>query len=108
MTGLTQLKSNCSKALEECIKDCGILIETHKNTLGMEMCIELCRRCIDASADCIDACESAKIDRGMMMHTCAEACRACAQECEKHNLEECKICAVSCRLCLEEFHNLMA
>lgn len=33
---------------------------------------------------------------------CADICDACAQECERHNVEHCKNCAKICRSCAAE------
>ena len=32
-------------------------------------------------------------------HACADACKACAAECDKHDSPEMKACAKSCRVC---------
>lgn len=108
MNSLTPLKSNCSKALEQCIRDCQQLVVSHKEIPGLEKCVELAQLCIGACAECLDACESARLDRGKMMLTCAEACKIFAAECEKHNSDECKKCVESCRNCLEEFEHVLA
>ena len=36
-----------------------------------------------------------------MLHACAAACRACAQECEQHAgmMQHCNVCAEACRRC---------
>ncbi len=33
---------------------------------------------------------------------CADICDACAQECERHDIDHCKRCARACRICAEE------
>lgn len=40
---------------------------------------------------------------------CADACDACAMECEKHasKMEECKMCPEACRACAKECRNMM-
>lgn len=35
------------------------------------------------------------------LDACATACRACAEECDKHDHEHCRICAESCRACAD-------
>ena len=74
----------------------------------MEKCLEVTELCIGACADCLDACESIRFDRGKMMFICAEACKACAAQCEKHNSPESIKCAESCIKCLVELEHLMA
>lgn len=108
MTSLTPLKSDCSMALEQCIKDCNLLKASIKEISGLEKCEELAQLCIIACAECLHACESARLDRGKMMVACAEACKLCVSECEKHNSEESKRCAIACRNCLEELEHVLA
>lgn len=74
----------------------------------MEECVRLCKVCISAASECLDACESARLDRGVMMHACAEACKACIAECSKHDLSEYRHCVESCEECLEELSHRMA
>jgi hypothetical protein len=33
---------------------------------------------------------------------CADICNACAEECNKHNVDHCKRCASICRACAQE------
>ncbi|MDR7127874.1 hypothetical protein J2X69_000202 [Algoriphagus sp. 4150] len=110
MTSLIPLKSDCSEALGQCIKECQYLIASikDKEIAGLEKCEELAQLCIEACAECIDACESARLDRGKMMLACVEACKNCASECEKHDLVECDRCAGACNECLEELGHVLA
>ncbi len=108
MTSLIQLKSNCSKAVEQCIADCYNLIESTKDLTELTKCKELAQLCIIAGTECLDACESARLDRGKMMLACAETCKRLLSECEKYKLEECRRCAVSCKTCLQEFEYVLA
>ncbi len=108
MSSSTPIKSDCCNALEQCIKDCFQLVASIKDVSGMEKTIELVEICIGACADCLDACESVRLDRGRLMFTCVEACKICAVECEKHNSPESIKCMVSCRRCVEELSHQMA
>jgi hypothetical protein len=71
-------------------------------------------QCIRLNLDCTDVCTAtgrlasrrtgtneALLKR--MIETCAEACRLCGAECQKHadRHEHCRICAESCRRCEE-------
>lgn len=85
----------CVIACESCIADC---IETGD------------KECILISRDCADLCElaarfQARESRFSTSITalCAEACKACAIECLKHEEEHpsCKVCADACRTCAE-------
>ena len=99
---------NCIDACFDCAQTCipcadGCLGE--KGVPGLSQCIRL-------NLDCADACAAtgsaltrrthtnpALIRR--MTETCAELCRACADECERHAEEHghCRLCAEACRDC---------
>jgi hypothetical protein len=70
------------------------------------------RRCIRLNLDCAEICAAtgAVLSRQTMPDTsliraqlaaCAEACRVCAEECERHAEmhEHCRVCAECCRRC---------
>jgi hypothetical protein len=72
------------------------------------------RRCIRNNLDCADICQttSRMISRPgeqesqvlrAQLDACATACRACADECEKHAEmhEHCRVCAEACRACAD-------
>lgn len=72
------------------------------------------RRCIRQNLDCADLCVATlrlisrpgKQDPGVLrgqLDACAAACRACADECERHadRMEHCAVCAESCRACAD-------
>jgi hypothetical protein len=96
-----ELCFDCTQACISCADAC----------LGEEMVAEL-RQCIRLDLDCADICNAtgsiasrrtgtneAVLRR--MIETCAEACRICAEECDKHakRHEHCRICAEACRAC---------
>ena len=72
----------------------------------MAQCIRLC-------SDCADVCE-ATTRLGLrrtgsneqilteMLLLCARVCDECAAECERHDMEHCKLCAQMCRECAED------
>lgn len=72
------------------------------------------RKCIRNNLDCADICQATarlisrpgEQDSAVLraqLEACATACRACADECEKHAEmhEHCRVCAESCRACAE-------
>src|SRR5690606_10279300 len=83
MNTLTPLELNYRVTLEQCIKDCQVLIETQNQLPGRERCIELSKLCIGACNDCLVACESVGEGIGKMMQSCVDACKACAEECKR-------------------------
>lgn len=75
-----------------------------------EQDVTMLAACIAANYDCADACAATSRMLGRVAHmqpsilrsqleACREACRVCAEECEKHEHEHCRICAEMCRRC---------
>jgi|ERR1700730_5002827 hypothetical protein len=71
------------------------------------------RQCIRICSDCADVCSAASRlmvrrtaqDLEMLraqMEACADACRICAAECDRHDLDHCRLCATMCRECAED------
>ncbi|RSM52287.1 four-helix bundle copper-binding protein [Amycolatopsis sp. WAC 01376] len=67
-------------------------------------------RCIRGNLDCADLCDTTGrllsrhtgFDIDTVRHTleaCAAACKSCADECERHEHEHCRVCAQACRRC---------
>ncbi len=91
----------CSQACTACADAC----------LSEEMVADL-RKCIRTDLDCADLCDTtarvlsrhtgydANLTRAVL-EACAVACRACADECERHAgmHEHCRVCAEACRAC---------
>lgn len=75
-------------------------------------------RCIRSDLDCADICEATAsvVARAgasgapwiQLVEVCAEACRNCAEECEKHDHEHCRVCAEACRRCEDACRKLLA
>lgn len=74
--------------------------------------VERFGRCIRLALDCAEACSTTgpALARHtaantallrQMAETCAELCRACAAECDRHGMEHehCRLCAEACRTC---------
>ncbi len=108
MSRLIQIKSNCTVALERCIRTCQNLISAYKYTSGMGDCIKQATICMEACVECLDACESAQFDRGINMCKCYEVCKASFREFQKYDMEECQGCVEACLLCIEELDNMIA
>jgi hypothetical protein len=45
-----------------------------------------------------------------VLETCAQACRLCAQECERHasHHQHCRVCAEACRRCEQACEDLLS
>jgi len=109
------VRGNANDVLIRCIEECydcaQICISCADACLAEEMVAQL-RQCIRLNLDCADICAAtgrlASRRTGsneslmrQMLEACAEACRLCGEECEKHadRHEHCQICAESCRRC---------
>lgn len=79
----TQENSNYIETLQQCIKDCELIIKTQNQIPGRERCIELSKLCIVACNDTLNACQSVGEGIGKMLQKCVDACEACAEECKR-------------------------
>jgi hypothetical protein len=110
--------------LVRCIDECGECEAT------CTVCADACLaeddvaemvRCIRLCLDCADACVAAIRILGRQtdphpptqlntLEACLAACRACADECERHarHHEHCRLCAEECRRCEQACEELRA
>ena len=108
------------RCVEACL-DCGASCTSCADADLAEDDVREMVRCIRLCLDCADACEAtARIairqtapDLGVlraMVEACAAACRASADECERHaaHHEHCRICADVCRRCEQACLDLVA
>ena len=107
----------CIEACFDCAQTCTLCADS---CLAEENVAEL-RYCIRLNLDCADICGATgrivsrltKPNRSLMeaaLNACADACRACAEECERHaNMHaHCKVCAAACRGCEPACQGLLA
>ncbi len=100
------------RAIEEAY-DCAQVCSSCADACVAEAKPELVQ-CIRLDLDCADVCYTTGVlatrragsNEALlvrMLEVCEEACRLCAEECEKHAsmMEHCRICAESCRRCEE-------
>jgi Domain of Unknown Function (DUF326) len=110
---------------------CMSTAETLQNT-KWQSCIDACMRCAEAcefcatsdlreqdvkmmtscaqiNRECAAVCWTSAALMSMdsqfskqLCSLCVDICDACANECERHNVDHCKICAQTCRSCAEE------
>lgn len=112
----TQKLVACIEACFECAEACTACADA---CLGEDMLAELAK-CIRTNMDCADICQTT--GRALARHTgydanvtrafleaCIAACKACAEECERHAaMEHCSICADACRTCERSCQELLA
>lgn len=101
---------NCKDACEQCAIDCDACVSICKTETGHEQCVNNCTVCAEACRQFINAhIEGDEASIKVKAQKCADACEACAKECEKHtHMECCKKCAASCRKCAELCRKLAA
>lgn len=100
--------AECIEACFECAQTCTACADA---CLSEGMLAEL-TKCIRTNQDCADMCSTtgnilsrrtgydADLTRAVL-EACRAACKACAEECEKHvgMHDHCRICAEACRRC---------
>jgi hypothetical protein len=107
----------CITACSECALTCTSCADA---CLAEEAVGDL-RRCIRLNLDCADVCDATghvlmrqtEPDWTLVraqLQACAQACRTCAEECERHagHHEHCRVCAEACRRCAEACDALLA
>jgi hypothetical protein len=110
-----QARGRTSEALIRCIEACYDCAQTctacADACLGESM-VQQMTQCVRTCVDCADVCTTtgALATRrtgsnaqliARMLEVCEDACRICAQECERHaqHMAHCRICAEACRRC---------
>lgn len=99
------------RCIEECY-DCAAACTACADACLGESSVQQLTQCIRLNLDCADICATTgavatrrtgsneQVIR-LMLQACAEACRVCGAECERHasHHEHCRVCAESCRRC---------
>ncbi|MEE1930332.1 four-helix bundle copper-binding protein [Streptomyces sp. TRM 70351] len=108
------------RCIEECFSCAEVCTACADACLSEDMVADL-RKCIRTNMDCADICETtgrvlsrhtgydANLTRSVL-ETCAAACKACADECERHAdmHAHCRLCADACRSCETACNELLA
>ncbi|NLX09670.1 MAG: four-helix bundle copper-binding protein [Chloroflexi bacterium] len=107
----------CIEACFECAQTCTSCADACLGEQNLQMLV----RCIRLNLGCADICGTT--GRALTRQTepdwtllkqqvqaCAEACRACGAECEKHahHHDHCRVCAEACRMCEQACRQLLA
>ena len=111
-------------ALVECIEacfDCAQACPACADACLGEEDVQMLTRCIRLDLDCADVCEAigkilsrqTSFDphmAGAALRVCAEVCRLCGEECERHaeHHEHCQVCAEACRRYKRACNNLLS
>jgi Domain of Unknown Function (DUF326) len=108
------------RCIEECFSCAATCTSCADACLSEEMVGDL-RKCIRLNLDCADICDAtgrvltrqtgydAPTSKAQL-EACREACRTCAEECERHAgmHEHCRICAEACRRCEQACEQLLS
>lgn len=74
--------------------------------MDMTQCIRMCLDCADVCAAASRlATRRAGGDVALLrqaLELCVAACAGCAEECDRHEHEHCKLCATMCRECVDD------
>jgi hypothetical protein len=120
----THPQATANGALARCIEHCFAC------ALSCTSCADACLaeeqvqelvRCIRLNLDCADVCDATgrvltrqtstepQLARSML-DACVQACRICAEECERHasHHEHCRVCAEACRRCEQACEELLS
>jgi Domain of Unknown Function (DUF326) len=108
------------RCIDACVESAASCTACADASLG-EDDVEEMVRCIRLCLDCADICETTgrvvirqtEADLGVVRATveaCATACRASAEECDRHaaHHEHCRLCAEVCRRCEQACNDLIA
>jgi len=109
------VRGNVNDALVRCIEaclDCAQACTSCADACIGEADVAGLRQCIRANLDCADVCaatasiatrRTGSDERvvNAILGPCAEACKVCGDECERHagHHEHCRVCAEACRIC---------
>jgi hypothetical protein len=114
-----QVKGTINAALIACIEacyDCAQVCTSCADACLGEAEVAKLTQCIRFNLDCAAICDttgavatrrtgSNEVIIRQMLHVCAIACRACAEDCERHtHMQHCKVCAETCRRCEQCCH----
>ncbi|MGP4072720.1 four-helix bundle copper-binding protein [Piscibacillus sp. B03] len=99
------------KVLHECMEACNHCYTACLQEPDLEHMIE----CVRLDRECADICSN--FEQALTLDTkfvkeyaqlCAAVCRACGDECAKHDHDHCQKCADACHKCAEECEKLIA
>lgn len=112
-----EMRGSVSDPLIHCIDecyDCAQACIACADACVAEKTVDELKRCIRLTLDCADICTATGVIASRqtgsnqevlrrLLETCAFACSACAEECERHARSHvhCQVCAEKCRRCAQ-------
>lgn len=101
---LLEKLGRCAAACENCMDSC----LGEEDVKMMVKCIRLDRDCAKICALTASFVATHSDYARQIVKQCAEICRACAEECGKHEHDHCQECAQACRECVEACNSFQA
>lgn len=102
---------NLIQALDNCINHCNYCADACLDEENVKMMVG----CIRMDTVCAQVCTALKNvlatgfgDVDELVRYCMKVCNSCAEECEKHEHQHCKECAMACRNCVAECRIFLA
>ncbi len=90
----------------EALHDCAATCDHCYSSSFQEQDIKMMARCIQLDRDCAEICKltASALARGSeaaktFLQACADICKACGEECARHQMDHCQECAAACRRC---------
>lgn len=94
---LLQKLMQCAAACNNCADAC----LDEDNIKMMVACIRLDRDCAEICQTTASFMARSSNNAGGLIRLCADICRQCGQECQKHKSDHCQECARACFECAE-------
>lgn len=95
---------NLIQKLQQCAATCLYCADACLDEENVKMMV----RCIRLDRDCAEICTATanflsrnSQNAGGLIRLCADICRQCGQECQKHQSDHCQQCAKACFECAE-------
>lgn len=85
----------CAASCEYCSDQC----LNEDNIAKMVECIRLDHDCADSCHQAINFVARGSKHAQEAVKFCHDLCKACGDECEKHEMDHCQACAKACRAC---------
>ncbi|WP_225776328.1 four-helix bundle copper-binding protein [Pseudomonas sp. Marseille-Q5115] len=101
------MNSGYDDCIEECLR-CALACESCASACLQEQDTQMMANCIKLDRDCADMCKLAAMLMARQSPLakefcalCAKACKACGDECGKHDDDHCQNCAKACHACAQ-------
>jgi hypothetical protein len=107
LSGYLDCIAACNACNVSC-QHCASLCLQEPEVKKMTRCIALDFDCAELCSVCVALMAGGSGFAGELCALCARACRMCAEECAKHDMDHCQQCAEACRVCAEACERIPA